>query len=245
MNTEYDNSKNHKKTNKKIIETYKRWIIEIQQATPYLLTDEFSNIFCTGIKKEWFNSDIRILIVGEEATWKSRNQYNYSDFTEELEECQKWVTNELHKQLYDKSCKKHTHAFWGRIQDIHKTYTNAQFCWTNIDVINTKEGKALKQKDRKALHNCETRLLYEVINLINPTHIIFLGWHNISLKHEMPELLDIAYPKGISNNEFLKSENYIFKTKHNGRNIILSYHPNFVPIRNNKNYINKLIDLIK
>ena len=115
----------------------------------------------------------------------------------------------------------------------------------NIDVINTKSGKALKQKDRKKLHNCETRLLHEVIKLINPTHIIFFGWHNTSLEHEAPNLLNIAYPNGVANNSFIKSENFIFETKLNGKNIILSYHPNYVPIRNNKNYIFKLIRLIK
>lgn len=75
----------------------------------------------------------------------------------------------------------------------------------NIDVINTKSVKALKQKDRKELHNCETRLLHEVIKLINPTHIIFFGWHNISLEHETPNLLNIAYPNGVADNSFIKS----------------------------------------
>ena len=95
------------------------------------------------------------------------------------------------------------------------------------------------------LHSCETRILYEVIKLTNPTHIIFFGWHNASLKHEIPELLNIAYPNGVANNSFIKSQNYIFNTKLDGKNVILSYHPNYIPIRNNKDYINKLIELIK
>ena len=231
--------------NEKIIDVYKIWLSEIQQTNPHLLSDDFSNIFCTGIADNWCSSDMRILIVGEEATWKSRSEYTYSNYSLELNECQKWIIDELNSQLYDDNTKKYPHAFWKRIQDIHSAFPEAQICWTNIDVINTKSGKALKQKDRKALHSCETRLLQEVIKITNPTHIIFFGWHNTSLSHEIPELLNIAYPKGIADNSFIKSENFIFKTKLNGKNIILSYHPNYVPIRNNKNYINKLIKLIK
>ncbi|MEE1503945.1 MAG: hypothetical protein UGF89_06850 [Acutalibacteraceae bacterium] len=231
--------------NEKIIDTYKIWLSEIQSNSPQLLSGEFSNIFCTGINENWFNSDMRILIVGEEATWGSRSKHQYADYYVELKECQKWIIEELNSQLYDNNTKKHPHAFWQRIQDIHRAFPKAQISWTNIDVINTKAGKALKPKDRKVLHSCETRLLHEVIKLTNPTHIIFFGWHNTSLSHEIPELLNIAYPIGIADNSFIKSENFIFKTKLNGISIILSYHPNYVPIRNNKNYINKLIRLIK
>ena len=231
--------------NKKIVDIYKIWFNEIQQTSPNLLSDEFSNIFCTGVTDNWFNSNIRILIVGEEATWESRKEYIYADYYEELKECQKWIIDELNAQLYDNNAKKYVHAFWQRIQDIHSAFPEAQICWTNIDVINTKAGKALKPKDRKELHSCETRLLHEVIKLTNPTHIIFFGWHNTSLEHELPELLNTAYPDGIADNSFIKSQNYIFNTKFDGKNVILSYHPNYVPIRNNKNYINKLIKLIK
>ncbi len=233
---------NSKTINNKIIDIYKIWLTEIQQTCPHLLSEDFSNIFCTGIGDNWFNSDMRILIVGEEATWGSRSKHQYADYYVELKECQKWIIKYLNSQL---NIEKHPHAFWQRIQDIHCAFPETQICWTNIDVINTKAGKALKQKDRKVLHSCETRLLHEVIKLTNPTHIIFFGWHNTSLSHEIPELLNIAYPKRIADNSFIKSENFIFKTKLNGKNIILSYHPNYVPIRNNKNYINKLIELIK
>ena len=228
--------------NEKIIDVYKIWLSEIQQTSPQLLSDDFSNIFCTGVADNWCNSDVRILIVGEEATWGSRSKHQYADYYIELKECQKWIIKYLNSQL---NIEKHPHAFWKRIQDIHCAFPEAQICWTNIDVINTKSGKALKQKDRKALHSCETRLLQKVIKITNPTHIIFFGWHNTSLEHELPELLNTAYPDGIADNSFIKSQNYIFNTKFDGKNVILSYHPNYVPIRNNKNYINKLIKLIK
>ena len=228
--------------NKKIVDIYKIWFNEIQQTSPHLLSEDFSNIFCTGVGDDWFNSDMRILIVGEEATWGSRSNHQYADYYVELKECQKWIIKYLNSQL---NIEKHPHAFWQRIQDIHSVFPEAQICWTNIDVINTKAGKALKQKDRKALHSCKTRLLHEVIKTTNPTHIIFFGWHNTSLEHELPELLNTAYPKGIADNSFIKSQNYIFNTKFDGKNVILSYHPNYVPIRYNKNYINKLIKLIK
>ena len=228
--------------NEKIVDIYKIWLNEIQNNSPHLLSDNFSNIFCTGVADNWCNSDVRILIVGEEATWGSRSKHQYADYYVELKECQKWIIKYLNSQL---NIGKHPHAFWKRIQDIHCAFPKAQICWTNIDVINTKFGKALKQKDRKALHSCKTRLLHEVIKTTNPTHIIFFGWHNTSLLHEIPELLNITYPKGIADNSFIKSQNYIFNTKLDGKNVILSYHPNYVPIRNNKNYINKLIELIK
>ena len=236
---------NPKIINKKIVDIYKIWLNEIQNNSPQLLSDEFSNIFCTGVTDNWFSSDMRILIVGKEATWKSRKEYVYDDYYDELKKCQKWIIDELNSQLYDDTTKKLNRPFWQRIHDIHSAFPNASICRTNIDVINARNQRGLKEKDRKVLHNCNTKLLYEIIALIEPTHIIFFGWHNTSLEHELPELLKAAYPDGTADNKFMKNHNFIFKTKFSNKNVILSYHPNYAPICNNKSYINKLIKLIK
>ena len=171
------------KINAEILSVYEQWRREIKEKCPYLLSESFSNIFCTGAKEGWSDADVRILIVGEEARWKSRKYYNYSD-ADELKECQKWIINEIRTQLYDDAIKKHKSGFWRRIRKLHSAFPEAQFCWTNIDVINTKWGNALKERDRKSLHRCDTQVLREVVRLLEPTHIVFFGWHNTSLLHE-------------------------------------------------------------
>jgi len=99
-----------KEINTKIIAIYEKWREEIAEKSPQLLGGGFSNIFCTGVLENWSNSDVRILIVGEEATWKSRECYHYTD-ANELPECQKWILDQINSQFYDDSAKKYGSAF--------------------------------------------------------------------------------------------------------------------------------------
>ena len=55
--------------NANIISMFEQWRIEIKERNPYLLSDKFSNIFCTGVMDEWPQASMRVLVVGEEATW--------------------------------------------------------------------------------------------------------------------------------------------------------------------------------
>lgn len=231
------------KINTGIIDIYEKWRKDIVELCPRLLTEDFSNIFCTGVLENWITSDMRILIVGEEATWKSRKFYNYND-ANELQRCQQWICNDLYQQLYDNTVKKHSSPFWRRIRAIHAAFPAASICWTNIDVINSKNCRALCEEDRKMLHNCKTQVLREVVKLLNPTHIIFCGWHNTSLKHEFPEFLEKVYPQKYGNTGFMKENGYIYKTVHENIVVVFTYHPSWTRANSN-NYIKRLINTMR
>lgn len=231
---------NSQKTiNQKIITLYRQWKDEIQVKTPYLMSEKFSNIFCTGVLEDWCTSDVRILILGEEATWQSRNNYSYTDETE-LQECQQWILNDLKTKLQRNE--KNT-PFWRRVFAIREAFPNASFCWTNIDCINTDKGEKLYEKDRKALHSCDTRLVRELVDCINPTHIVFFGWHDTSLIHEFPELCSVVYPEKFGDTKFLKENGYIVKTEYNRKKVVFTYHPSW-PKANSDAYIERLIEML-
>lgn len=225
-----------------IIDIYEKWRNEIKTFSPQLLTEEFSNIFCTGVSENWISSDMRIIIVGEEATWKSRKNYNYND-KNELQECQQWILNELCQQLYYTTVQKHSSPFWRRIRAIQKAFPEASICWTNIDVINSKNCRALRETDRKLLHSSKTQILREVVELIKPTHILFFGWHNTSLKHEFPELSEKVYPENYGDTGFMKENGYIYKTIYKNITVVFTYHPSWIAANSN-NYIKKLINIL-
>jgi len=128
---------------------------------------------------------------------------------------------------------------------INSAFPDSAICWTNIDVINTAKRRALSEKDdRRQLHSCDTKILREVVELIKPTHIVFLGWHNTSLRHEFPELSEKVYPQKDGNTEFLKQNGYIFKTEYNGMQVVFSYHPRSSQAVSNA-YKDRLIALLK
>lgn len=232
-----------KEINAKIIAIYEKWRSEMAEKSPQFLGGDFSNIFCTGVLENWSNSDIRILFVGEEATWKSRKCYHYA-YSNELPECQKWILDQINSQFYDDSVRKYRSAFWRRMRAINSAFPNSAICWTNIDVINTAKCRALSDKDRRQLHSCDTRILREVVELIKPTHIVLLGWHNTSLRHEFPELSEKVYPKEYGNTEFMKQNGYIFKTEYKGAQVVFSYHPRSSQAVSNA-YKDRLIAILK
>ena len=230
------------KINIDIIDIYKKWQKEIKNSYPNLLSEDYSNVFCTGILENWITSDMRILIVGEEATWKSRKDYEYND-ENELQQCQQWILNDLNQQLYDNTVKNHSSPFWQRIQIIHAAFPKAAICWTNIDVINNaKTHRALSENDRQKLHSCKTRVLREVVELTKPTHILFFGWHNTSLKHEFPELISEVYPNKYGDTGYMKENGYILKTNYNDIHIVFTYHPQSRQA-SSKEYTNRVIEI--
>lgn len=231
------------KTNSDIIDIYEKWRKEIAAVYPYLLGEDFSNVFCTGVLKNWRTSNMRILVVGEEATWKSRKFYNYNG-ADELQQCQQWILDELNKQLYDDTVKKHISPFWRRMRVIHAAFPNASIGWTNIDVINSKSCRALREEDRQALHSCKTQVLREAVALLKPTHILFFGWHNTSLQHEFPELMKKVYPRKYGDTVFMKENGYIFKTDYEEKIVVFTYHPSWLRANSNS-YIERLISVMK
>ena len=229
--------------NEKIRALYERWRGEVQCKYPYLFEQNFSNIFCPGITDDWAKSNIRMLIIGEEATWGSRSLYpKYED--NELLECQRWIIDDLSTKL-SSDTKRCSSNFWKRIYAFQNAFPNAAFCWSNIDCINNAVTKgALKEKDRKALHDCDTQLIRELVELIQPTHMVFFGWHNTSLKHEFPDLCDVVYPDAFDDKQYLKKNGYIVDTVWKGIKVVFTYHPQWLKASSNK-YIERLIDVLR
>lgn len=228
--------------NANIISMFEQWRIEIKERNPYLLSDKFSNIFCTGVMDEWPQASMRVLIVGEEATWRSRSNYEYTEETE-LQECQSWIINDLKSQLSG-SVKKRRSPFWRRIHAIHDAFPNAGICWTNIDCINTERRGKLSEKDRKALHDCRTKPVAQLVELIQPTHIVFCGWHNTSLQHEFEDLCPVVYPEAFGNTEYMKANKYIVDTKYHGQTVVFTYHPSWLRA-NSDAYIGRILQLLR
>lgn len=60
--------------------------------------------------------------------------------------------------------------------------------WSNCDRncaadchYNKRNGR-LSPKERKALHSVETKILRKEIEILRPTHIVFLGWYEVTIK---------------------------------------------------------------
>ncbi len=230
-----------KELNQEIIQVYLGWLNELRSVSPWLLTKDYSNIFCTGFPDGWNEKNRRILIVGEEATWKSRERYRYSGDDDECVKCQEWILNNLEKHLSGQLSERNNSPFWKRVRHIHENFPEASIAWTNIDIINSQTGKKLSEKDRKALHATSTRILFHVIQLSNPTDVIFFGWHNTSLSHELPDFIPKLYPSGIKDNSFLKSNGYIVSFSEKQRKYIFTYHPSWGKA-NTYDYLSRIIN---
>ena len=229
--------------NDRIRDLYVAWLSELRAVSPQLLTGNFSNVFCTGVPNGWSDAEKRILIVGEEATWGSRDNYPYGGDTQECQECQKWILDYLYGQLFGFS--ENRSPFWRRFRRLHAAHPEAAFAWTNIDVINTRDGKALSASDRSALHKPAIRpLLNQVTQIMNPSHVVFFGWHNTSLKHEYPDFIEKLYPNGCHDNSLLRDHGYIFRLSDESRRYIFTYHPSW-PKASSQDYLERIINELK
>ena len=228
--------------NARILALFGRWRAELETRHPHLFSRAFSNIFCPGVTAEWSRSPMRVLLVGEEATWESRTRY--PDYTDnELQKCQQWIVRDLEKQLNGDE-ERHPSPFWRRIHALHEAFPQAAFCWSNIDCINADTRRALRETDRKDLHDCEIQLVREMVDIIHPTHILFCGWHNTSLQHEFPELCERVYPRKIGDAHFMKTNGYILKTDYQGISAVFTYHPSGAAANSNA-YIARLIETLR
>ena len=216
-----------KQLNKEIIPVYSGLREELIKKAPQLLGDNCSNIFCIGVPGNWESASIRVMIVGEEGFWGKKDKEKYENF----EVCQKWVVDELCKQINENGNEeKNTGCFWNRFRSIVRGLPpGGAFCWANIDSIcnvNTVNG-ALTTAERKQLHTTDVQVLRQVSNIIRPTHIIFFGWHNRSLKHEFPELYDCVCPNGKYSASFFQGHGAILDCYFDGIKCIFTYHPRY------------------
>lgn len=229
-------------TSKELITVYRQWLDDLKTVAPSLLGNDYSNPYFSSIPEGWFETDRpRIMVVGEEGfgTWGC-GKGDKSLLPDEVEAIQQRNFDHLREQIGLEPGKLKGSAFWRRFRKI------AEFgvcCWTNIDKIHVLNDKrcALSKTDRALLHSVPIRLLQEEIKLLNPTHVVFFGWHGASLQHELPELYAKLYPNGAKDSSVWKQN--VVSIVFEGRPYIFCYHPNWG--YRNKWYEGKVISAIK
>lgn len=233
---------------KYLLELYEKWAKEVEKIeNGKFLGKDYSNPYYISVPDNWFDSDDRIMIVGEEGygEWGAGKQYGWK------EDEPSWKFNDFEKiinynrikilQQVDELkltaeetnlCNKTNSAFWFWLKYIYDLYDNSKssFIWNNFDKIHRlrNEKCELTRKQREKLHSTKTKILCEEIKLLKPTMILFFGWRSsFVLKEELGEEFNIVYntlcPKGANDEEY-KSKPCVIQS--NGKTFIISwYHP--------------------
>lgn len=216
--------------NRQLVEVCHRWLEELKASAPELLDPGYSNPYFSSIPENWFETAPRIMVVGEEGfgTYGCGKQGKPEELLDcaDVEKIQQLNYNYLRKQLkIDPTTDKlNISAFWRRFR---KVAEHGVCCWTNIDKIHILRNRncALNETARKQLHSVETQILSEEIRILNPTHVIFFGWHGTSLRHELPELYAMLYPGGPKDN--CVWDKTVVPIQFGDRTYIFCYHPNW------------------
>lgn len=221
------NIKNDKKfyieANNKLNQKYTQWLEQIRKTCPELLENKYSNPYYISIPSKWYQSENRILIVGEEGhgTWGCGKTDGI--LADDILSIQKFNKDYLESQLgYSNRYSRNESPFWKRIR---KTSQYGVCSWSNIDKIHVlgKGNCQLSEKERTKLHSVDIKILNEEIKILQPTHIIFFGFYGISLKHECPEIFKELYPGGLGDNS--KWFKTVVPINYEGKWYIFSYHP--------------------
>ena len=238
-----------KKQNEAILKAYDEYKKSLEKYAPELLDkNNFSTIFCTGVPTvefgfpiDWDKATNRILIIGQEAWWTTNKDLfscfkNTQEWVLKYERCQLYETNWPYA-MYINGAKyedttKNTGAFWSKFRKVEECCdkSNTAFCYANIDAIcdlKAKKGKMDKHRDK--LHATDIyQIMRKVIEIIAPTVVILFGWHDLSLRHEIPELIDNnndLYPNGKWNTQNFQQMNKVYKQTIDGRTYFMTYHP--------------------
>lgn len=190
---------------------YEKWRPQIDKS---FLNDKYSYPYFLSVPDDWCEKKLRIMIVGEEGAGIKE------PFDASIEQAQEFNREFMNSQL---ETGKAYSRFWSRIINIHKQHPEAALCWTNLDKIHIsqKGNGALPSDDiRKLLHQTEIKILREEIGVLEPTHIIFFGWYNVSLEAELPEVHKILY----SDTDAWKDGRPLW-FECSGKYYVFSYHP--------------------
>ena len=187
---------------KKLLQIYQKWETELHTYCSELVTPKFSFPYYLDIPDHWFDSENRIMIVGEEGAGEER-------FACSIEESQRFNKEYMISQLKggDKNYRVNRSPFWRRFRKLAELPGSA-VCWNNLDKIHIlRKGKGpLEDTQRQILHRTPIKILQEEIKLLRPTHIVFFGWHGISLQQECPEIFNMLYPNGLKDNSAWKEK---------------------------------------
>lgn len=226
-----------------LINLYRTFLENIKDDATSLLGSEFSNPYYSSIPENWYESTgPRIMVVGEEGfgTWGCGKGDPNPIAPEEIERIQQLNYDYLRVQLLHDEGKLNNSAFWKRFRKISKY---GICCWTNIDKIHRLASRncALSKKERELLHSVKTRVLAEEIAILDPTHILFFGWHGDSLKHELPDIYSVLYPGGKNDKSVYDCK--VVPIEYEDRTYIFAYHPNWG--YRNKGYEDSVLDTLR
>lgn len=238
-----------------LLDAYQQWygqLTKLLETCPVFRDKKYtySHPYYLHIPDKWYESQYRILIVGEEG-------YGEKKFDLSIEEAQEFNRDYLLRQLgKSKSVqyKWNGSSFWRRIRSIDKLMkdngSSYSITWTNLDMIHhsIKKGNCkLKQKERESLHSTPTKILSKEIEILRPTHVIYFGWYGISLEKELPDVFSRLYPNGLGDDSQWKDEK-MAKFQENGIWHIFTYHPSWGYRQkrndNGKGYEDKVLDQI-
>ena len=238
--------------NNQLIEVYRKWAEEIKKEHPKFLEDQYSNPYYACVPNGWIDSNVRILIVGEEGfgQWgmgksdgaefddiDTIQRYNWSLISGNLHCINKhWLYSDVENDSLIKS------PFWNRIRKL------AEFgicAWTNNDLLHhlgkySKDCR-LSDEERKELHSPNCNVLRNIIEVLNPTHIVFFGWYGVSLEPELPEVFKELYPKGLGDkSKWFKN---VVSITNGERVYLFTYHPSWGCRQ--KGYEDKVMEMFK
>ncbi len=262
---------------------YKRWTGQIASECKDLCGDMYSNPCYLGVPDDWKSATNRIMIVGKEAAgewgfgkasgwetgsaerWK-QNASIYKIITEPIKVFESsavnvkgieklmryntWATKDYHLEEGRKS------AFWRRFGSIAKL-ENCAVVWNDIDKIclRKKSKCALSDRERALLHSVETKILKEEIEILKPNIVLFCGWHEISLKEELPNIAaeynsrkdEPLAPDTLKacdkSKAHIGTKRYLCEIKRDGVTYILSYHPTWGNLQ--KGYEGAVFEMVK
>lgn len=203
----------------KLCKVYKDWEKQINGS---FKNKQYSFPYYIGIPEDWYEKDLRIMIVGEEGA--GDKQYNIG-----IEEAQKFNLEYMNSQLgKSKEYRRNGSSFWKRFRDISKRFPTAALCWNNLDKVHISRrcsGKLNKQ-DREELHQTKIKILQKELEILEPTHIIFFGWYGVSLKAELPEMFNRVYPNGnLKDQSRWKGKPPFYERGTDRRYYVFTYHP--------------------
>ena len=245
---------------KELFEVYQKWETELKEKCPELINKQYSHPYYLHIPDKWYESQYRILIVGEEG-------HGEKNFDLPIEEAQEFNRDYLLRQLGKSKSDQYKwngSSFWRRIRSIAQLMkdngSSYSITWTNLDMIHhsIKKGNCkLKQKERESLHSTPTKILSEEIRILQPTHVIYFGWYFVSVRAELHDdhydVFKHLYPseKRGDNSQWGKDKMTKYpEYQKNGNRIwhIFTYHPSWGYRQkrndNGKSYEDKVLDQI-
>jgi hypothetical protein len=225
------------KARRELLNLYKEWVkefVNIEQGK--FLDKKYSNPYYISIPDDWFEGNVRIMVVGEEGygEWGCGKQYGWTT------DDQSWAFNDFKsiinynrikilKQVDEIKlkaeeidlCKKTNSKFWERFDKLYKI---APCVWNNFDKIHkcSNSNCQLNAYERKQLH--KNGILAKEIEILDPHFVVFFGWRSGSaLKMELRDVYEKLYPQGIYDNTHWREKIDVINM--GDRTYIFTYHP--------------------